>query len=81
MPSVDALNLIELGAVVLGLALLARVATRAGISPIPLYLLAGLAFGEGGVAPLVTSSGVAAKIMQDWGGHWEAPARWSCRSC
>jgi len=57
MPDVDALRLIELGAVVVGLALLARVATGSGISPIPLYLLAGLAFGEGGVAPLVTTEG------------------------
>lgn len=49
------LLLIELGAVVLGLGLLARVAGRIGISPIPLYLLAGLAFGEGGLVPVVTS--------------------------
>lgn len=46
---------IELGAVVLGLAILARLALRAGIPPIPLYLIAGLAFGEGGVLPLVTT--------------------------
>lgn len=43
---------IELGTVVLGLALLARFATRLGLSPIPLYLLAGLAFGNGGLLPL-----------------------------
>lgn len=47
--------LIELGAVVLGLGILARLAGRIGISPIPLYLIAGLAFGEGGLVPLVTS--------------------------
>ena len=50
----DPLFLVELGGVVLVLAVLARVATRFGFSPIPLYLLAGLAFGEGGVIPLVT---------------------------
>ena len=47
-----ALVLVELGAVVLGLALLARLAAGLGFSPIPLYLLAGLAMGEGGVVPL-----------------------------
>jgi len=50
-----ALLLVELGAVALGLAILARLASRLAISPIPLYLLAGLALGEGGVVPLVTS--------------------------
>ena len=45
--------LIELGAVVLTLGLLARLAHRFGLSPIPLYLLAGLAFGQGGLLPLV----------------------------
>ncbi|HEX6230620.1 MAG TPA: cation:proton antiporter [Actinomycetota bacterium] len=49
------LFLVELGGVVLLLAALARVATRFGFSPIPLYLLAGLAFGRGGVVPLVTA--------------------------
>jgi len=43
---------IELGVVVIGLALLARLASRWGFSAIPLYLLAGLAFGKGGLAPL-----------------------------
>ncbi|MCI0425395.1 MAG: cation:proton antiporter [Actinobacteria bacterium] len=47
--------LLELGAVVLVLGILARVAGRVGISPIPLYLLAGLALGEGGLVPVVTS--------------------------
>lgn len=36
---------IEVGLVLLALALLARVARRTGFSPIPLYLLAGLAIG------------------------------------
>jgi len=50
-----ALLLVELGAVVLGLGILARLASRLAISPIPLYLLAGLALGEGGLIPVVTS--------------------------
>src|SRR5215470_6172971 len=43
---------IELGAAIVGLAILARLANRWGFSAIPLYLLAGLAFGNGGVWPL-----------------------------
>jgi len=49
--------LIELGLVVIGLAILARIASRWGFSAIPLYLLAGLAFGNGGLAPLKVSAG------------------------
>ena len=47
---------LELGAAVVGLAVLARVANRWGFSAIPLYLIAGLAFGNGGLAPLKVSS-------------------------
>src|SRR3954469_17974371 len=47
--------LIELGGVILGLGVLGRFAGRLGISAIPLYLLAGLAFGQGGLLPLATS--------------------------
>jgi CPA2 family monovalent cation:H+ antiporter-2 len=47
----------ELGVVVVGLAVLARVANRVGFSAIPLYLLAGLCFGRGGLAPLSLSEG------------------------
>lgn len=43
---------IELGAAVLGLAILTRLAHRFGLSAIPLYLLGGLAFGNGGLLPL-----------------------------
>jgi monovalent cation:H+ antiporter-2, CPA2 family len=50
-----AVQLLELGAIVLGLGILARVASRLAISPIPLFLLAGLALGEGGLVPIVTS--------------------------
>jgi CPA2 family monovalent cation:H+ antiporter-2 len=45
----------ELGAVAIGLALLARLAHRWGFSAIPLYLLGGLAFGNGGLMPLEVS--------------------------
>ncbi|WP_374985152.1 cation:proton antiporter [Streptomyces fradiae] len=47
--------LIELGAVILALGLVGRLAERVGLSPIPLYLLAGLAVGEGGLVPLDAS--------------------------
>lgn len=46
---------LELGGVLSLLALMARTGRRIGLSPIPLYLAAGLAFGEGGLLPLVTS--------------------------
>ncbi len=46
---------IELGAAIVGLALLARLANRLGFSATPLYLLLGLAFGNGGLAPLNVS--------------------------
>jgi CPA2 family monovalent cation:H+ antiporter-2 len=49
------LLLVEIGALLFGLSLLHRLATRAGISPIILYLLAGLTFGVGGVLPLAAS--------------------------
>uniref|UniRef100_UPI00245490BA cation:proton antiporter n=1 Tax=Nocardia carnea TaxID=37328 RepID=UPI00245490BA len=42
------LAMIQLGAVFFGLGVLGRIAARIGMSPIPLYLLGGLVFGEGG---------------------------------
>lgn len=48
---------VELGAAVLGLAILARLANRWGFSAIPLYLIAGLAFRKGGLAPMEFSAG------------------------
>ena len=51
-----AIVFIELGAVALVLAVLARLAGRLGITTIPLYLIAGLAVGEGGIAPLDVSA-------------------------
>ena len=56
---------LELGAVIFGLAILARIADRFELSPIPFYLVAGLCFGEGGVAHLDLSENfveVAAEI-------------------
>lgn len=50
-----ALFLIEFGAIILALGVLGRIAGRFSFSPIPLYLLAGLAFGEGGLLPLGAS--------------------------
>src|SRR5688500_9139194 len=47
-----ALLFIELAAAIVGLALLARFASRWGFSSIPLFLLAGLAFGNGVFLPL-----------------------------
>lgn len=46
---------LELGAVVFGLAILARIAAQFTLPAIPLFLLAGLAFGEGGIVPIVTA--------------------------
>jgi CPA2 family monovalent cation:H+ antiporter-2 len=42
---------VELGAILLGLSILARAALRAGFSPIPLYLIGGLLVGVGGLIP------------------------------
>jgi CPA2 family monovalent cation:H+ antiporter-2 len=43
---------VELGAAIVGLAILARLANRIGFSAIPLYLVGGLCFGRGGLLPL-----------------------------
>jgi monovalent cation:H+ antiporter-2, CPA2 family len=50
-----AIMLLELGAIILGLGLIGRFAGCLGMSPIPLYLLGGLAFGHGGLFPLTAS--------------------------
>jgi CPA2 family monovalent cation:H+ antiporter-2 len=52
-----AVILVEIGAVALGLSVLARAARWFGITPIPLYLLAGLAMGRGGAVALDFSEG------------------------
>ncbi len=55
MPTDISLLFIELGVVIVGLAVIARLSSSLGFSTIPLYLLAGLAFGKGGLAPLPLS--------------------------
>ena len=55
---------VELGAVAIGLAVLARLAGRLGITAIPFYLLAGLAVGEGGFARLDVSSEFVAEVAE-----------------
>src|SRR5262249_53302129 len=47
--------LIEVGALLFALGMLGRLGRTVGLSPIPLYLLAGLAFGHGGIVPLSAS--------------------------
>ncbi|SEG76273.1 monovalent cation:H+ antiporter-2, CPA2 family [Thermomonospora echinospora] len=50
-----AVQLIEIGAIILVLGVLGSIAVRFSISAIPLYLIAGLAFGSGGILPLTDS--------------------------
>ena len=47
--------LIQVGGLLLLLGLLGKFSRRIGLSPIPLYLFAGLAFGHGGLLPLSAS--------------------------
>jgi CPA2 family monovalent cation:H+ antiporter-2 len=54
-----AVELIQLGAVFFSLGLLGRLAQRVGMSPIPLYLLGGVAFGDGGFVSLDGIDGFA----------------------
>jgi len=44
--------LVEFGILLVGLGILARLAARFRFSAVPLFLLAGLAFGDGGLVPL-----------------------------
>jgi CPA2 family monovalent cation:H+ antiporter-2 len=53
--STIASTFVELGAVILFLSLLARIAMRGGLTPIPLYLIAGLCLGQGGLLHLSLS--------------------------
>ena len=72
---------IELGAIIAGLAVLARVAGLLDVSPIPLYLLAGLALGEGGLTPIGFSEEFVAGVRTSaWCSSsscsgWSTPAR------
>lgn len=58
------LAFVEIGAVALALAVLARLAARLDITAVPLYLLAGLAVGEGGVVTLDVSEDFIALTAQ-----------------
>lgn len=49
---VSATLLLELGVILAVLTVLGTIARRFALSPIPLYLVAGLALGEGGMAPV-----------------------------
>ena len=44
---------LELGGILLGVAILGRLAVRWGLPSIPLYLIAGILIGDGGVVPIV----------------------------
>lgn len=50
--AVSAALLLELGVIFTVLTILGTLARRFALSPIPLYLLAGLALGNGGIAPV-----------------------------
>ncbi len=52
VPHDISLVFVELGAAIGGLGILARLASRWGFSSVPLYLIGGLAFGNGGLLPL-----------------------------
>ncbi|WP_420436402.1 cation:proton antiporter [Candidatus Poriferisocius sp.] len=56
MHTASDLFVIELGAVVLVLAIVARLARRIGLPALPLYLLVGLALGDGGLVELPAST-------------------------
>ena len=51
-----ALAFVEIGAMAFGLAFLSRLAGKIGLTAVPLYLVAGLAFGEGGIARVDVSA-------------------------
>lgn len=55
-----ALELVEIGGILLLLGVVAFVAARIGISAVPFFLLAGLVFGEGGITDLAVSQGFIA---------------------
>jgi K+:H+ antiporter subunit KhtU len=49
---ISATLLLELGVILTVLTVLGTAARRFALSPIPLYLAAGLALGEGGITPI-----------------------------
>lgn len=48
--------LLEIGAILLGMGILARLSQRIGLPSIPLFLLVGLLLGRGGLVPVGTST-------------------------
>lgn len=63
----DGLVLGELGSVLIGLGIAALIATRIRLSVVPIFLLAGLFFGEGGIVALELSDD-----FLDLGAQWGA---------
>ena len=59
-----ALAFIEIGAIAIGLSFLALAAGRVGVSAVPLYLIAGLAFGEGGIIDVTVAEGFVATTAE-----------------
>ncbi len=55
---------LEFGLLLLGLGILARVAHVLSISPVPLYLIAGLFFGEGGLVGVPASDNFISTIAE-----------------
>ena len=55
---------LEFGLLLLGLGILARIAHVLSISPVPLYLIAGLFFGDGGIVGIPASDGFVATIAE-----------------
>ena len=55
---------LEFGLLLLGLGILARIAHILSISPVPLYLVAGLFFGEGGVVGIPASDSFVSTIAE-----------------
>ena len=51
-----AIAFVEIGVIAVGLSFLALIAGRFGITAVPLYLIAGLAFGDGGIVDVTASS-------------------------
>lgn len=55
---------LEFGLLLLGLGVLARIAHALAISPVPLYLIAGLFFGDGGLVGITASDSFVATIAE-----------------
>lgn len=55
---------LEFGLLLLGLGILARIANVLSISPVPLYLIAGLFFGDGGLVGIAASDTFVSTIAE-----------------